>query len=328
MFGTKAYVGVSITDKAIKAAWIKRGKRKTSFRAQAIEPLEDGIINNGTIMDEALLLDALHRLVKRGKFKGKKVHLALPNSLSTLRFLNFPIVSKRKLDKLVHFEVMHNMFLPYEDPVYDYIVLPTHVDAEITPVAGTVGLKDEEKVVLQRQQRLMLVTASRTTLSQYTELLKKAKLKVKSIELDALALYRFLRSTNHAGAKQTCMTLNVSNEQTNVSIFNEGYIKLSRSIEVNLAVTSNSTYNYEFNELASEIERILSFYTYSLNNRNDAVETIYMFGESEHLSDIASYLSELLNVEVLQGSEIGFASPVVLNDLYAVPAGLSLKGVM
>lgn len=328
MFGKKAYVGISITDQAIKVAWIKPGKRRASFRAHGIERLEAGIIENGKVMDEAQFLEALHRLVKRYKFKGKKVHLSLPSSLSTIRFLNFPVVAKRKLSKLIRFEVMHNMFLPYDDPIYDYSVLPTFIDAEITPVASTVSEDEEETMIVERQNRIMLVTASKASIMQYTHLLKKAKLKVKSIELDALALYRFLYSTNDTISQKTCMILNVSNDQTDVSIFNQGYLKLSRSIDINLALASTTTYHYEFNELASEMERILNFYTYSMNNRQDEVETIYMFGDSEQLSDVAEHLSEVLNIEVLQGSEFGFATPVALNDAYAVPAGLSLKGVV
>lgn len=331
MLARKACVGISITDRAIKAAWIKLDKQDKSFRAYEIEPLDEGIIENGRVKDEASLLDALERLVERGNFKKQNVHLALPGSLSTLRFLHFPQVSKYKLNKLIRFEVRHNMFLPYDDPVFDYIILPSQQDDEAEMTISDDNTAEEAEAVPEQPDnhtRILLVTASKADLMQYVDILKKAKLKAKSIELDALALYRFLSSTDAAIADSTCMLLNVSNSQTDVSIFDKGYIQISRSIDINLALTSTTTYNFEFNELASEIERIINFYTYSMSNREHELDIIYMFGDSEHLPDIAKFLNELLNIEVMKANELDFVPPNDLNNMYAVPAGLSLKGVM
>lgn len=323
MFGRKSYIGISISENKIKATKVKAGRRRHAIRAHGIEELAEGIIENGKIMDEDALLNALQRLRRRGKFKRKQVNLALPEGLAMVRYIHLPSVSRSKLKKMIDFEVKHNMFLPYDDPFYDYIILPAAVKTTPAPQGN-----EERTHHVQKQSRIMLVTASRSAVMQYVSLLRKAKFKVKSIELDSIALYRFLLKMNRSLAKRTFMILNIADDKTDVSIFNQGYVNITRSIEFNLTLAPATTYQAEFNQLASELERIISFYTYSMNNRNDEIDAIYVFGDTEHLDEVSSYIHTFLQKKVVLASDIGFASPVILNNMYAVPIGLSLKGAM
>lgn len=315
MFRRKASAGISVTEECLKFSLVNRQKRGISVEHRT-EKLPDDVIKGGKIIDESLFLTAIKKLVHNTR-KNMRIHLSLPSALIMVRFMNFPNVPEKSLRKLINFEVMNNMFFPFSDPYFDHIIQPIEHTANAD----------------QNERQVMLVAASESVLHQYVALFEKAQLKVASIELDAFALHRLLLHFGQDMTKSTVMTINIMNEQTDISVVKDGYVKITRTIPLNISIQSNTSYNHEYSQLVGEIERIISFYTYSMNNRNEQIMKIYVFGDIDHLNDVVTFIRNHVQTEVLiidkkNKLQTKEARKVDLEPVltHAVSMGLSLKG--
>lgn len=321
MFRRKPNAGLSVTDECLKLSIVRKRGQKIVLATHRTETLPEGVIKDGKILDESKLLQSIKKLVH--DLKHKHIHLTLPNALTMIRFMNFPNVPIKSLRKLIRFEVEHQMFFPFSDPEFNYI---------IQPINHSMSYEQDERQV-------MLIAASKSVLNQYVSLFERAKLRVASIELDAMSLFRLLAHVEGEISDTTLMTINVMNEQTDISVYKDSYIKITRSVPLDFSIQTSTSYNHEYSQLVGEIERIISFYTYSMNHREEKIKKIYVFGDVANLDDIIEFIRQHIQIEVVSMNH----KPIVIKHArkkhhdvedahigvawsYAVSMGLSLKG--
>jgi Tfp pilus assembly PilM family ATPase len=122
--GKRRSLGVEITDQAIKLTeMIMHGSRPPRIHNFRIEPLPPQSIDDGRILDPDQVARTLKQAISAEGWGGMKVHAVIPSQTLLVRFLKFPDLPMQSLSKVVAFEVKHNIHMPFEEPLFDFVKL-------------------------------------------------------------------------------------------------------------------------------------------------------------------------------------------------------------
>lgn len=161
---TRHLTGVVITRRA--GFWQPRGAGR--------EPLPEGAVSNGRILDFDAVRASLSVLRKRLSRHNDQVAISLPAALATTRHLQLPAGSAATLRALVQLEAPRHLNLPMDSVYLDFIAAP--------PTREFPSRRD-----------VMLVAAARRDVDPWLEACRSADLQPRVVDLDAHALIRALR---------------------------------------------------------------------------------------------------------------------------------------
>jgi Tfp pilus assembly PilM family ATPase len=138
---------------------------------------------------------------------------------------------------------------------------------------------------------------------------------------------------------------------SDLSIFHESQLKITRSIPLDFTLGAEISkvveeeqemfhsfvdQDYDFknvcNDLAYEIERLMNFYRYTLNNREHEFSLLLIAGDVPRLKDIMENITGRLTFKISIMAPVGFISNSPFSELVdifpsiAVPIGLALRG--
>jgi type IV pilus assembly protein PilM len=86
--------------------------------------LPEGIIQDGIITDGETLLKILEECIEEWGIKGREVHFLIPDSKLVIRKHHIPSVYKvEEIKRYLYLELGSTVHLPFEDPVFDYVLL-------------------------------------------------------------------------------------------------------------------------------------------------------------------------------------------------------------
>lgn len=381
-------LGIEITDSSIKMAEIAVPKHGLpSLKSLQCEPLPAQAVDDGRIQNPLIVTRAVQTLLARINTKTRLVNMVLPSQSIMVRFMKFPDIPLHDLTKLIDFEIKHNIHLPFDEPVYDFVKLngteqkktsavtklrkhktSKPVESEDDSLLGQAAASREkgfdlgsidhlfgEKTTEAEEQPeekiqcdVMLVAAPRDLVNEYMQAVQAAGLKVQSIEIKALSLYRVIEQTRFTEPNGTFLTVDINEKATDLSIFHDGILKITRSVPMIFRAANSvppmlpstglfaefadpdSEFRNTCAELAHELERLMNFYRYTLNNRNQEFEKLLLSGDVPRMHEIAGALREKLSLDVQLFYSDQILAPYTLFEeefsSYAVPIGLALRG--
>lgn len=306
-------------------------------------------MDEGKIVDTYRLLLSIQTAVNRLDVKWKKAHFALPSPIVMVRFLKLPNLARKEMNKLIDFEMKHHIHLPFEQPFFDYFKMNGQSEYQLTKKRSNSKNNAAEEIKEGRQQAaaqsdllfglttnsenpsiadvksgqlcdIMLVAAPRERVEEYVKIIHNANVKLTSIEIKPLSLYRAIRKldNNNIITHQTFLLVDLGRIASDVSIFDEGQLKITRNIYINFPLGNDSKEVLDENdplfileitggdndfinacsELVHEIERLINFYRYTLNHRDHEFQRIIISGDVERIDEIRSYLEQQLVREV------------------------------
>jgi type IV pilus assembly protein PilM len=326
-------LGIEITDYCIKLVQlISTRKQEMIVEKCFIEKLPQQVVVDGRIMDRARLTQVLQSMMAKLEIKTKKVHLVLPSELIMVRFLKLPDIAHKDLNKLVDFEMKHNIHLPFDSPIYDFTKLNSNV----------------EEVIGMHQCDVMLVAAPKELITEYDEVLTAASLQTLSMEFKALSLFRVMEYSNIVDMNSAVLVIDINEHLSDLSIFHEGQLKITRSIPLDFTigaanskvdedqelfhpyVDQDTEFTNVCHDLGFEMERLINFYRYTLNNRDHEITRVLVAGDVPRLQALAMILAERLNldIELMKSDRIQSTMPDFdqIFPSIAVPIGLALRG--
>lgn len=358
-----ASLGLEITDSHIKLAEIRcAGGKKPVLSEGALEPLPQGTVVDGKIQKPEVLQRILEQAIHLYKFRARKVHLIIPSSSIMVRFLKLPNVPDKQLRKIIQFEIQNTIHLPFQNPYFDFINLTTDVslpvpikqDQEITypdPVhpqqswmemgASQESLLQDEPVFEEDEGEeeldeadVMLIAAPSELVDEYLTVVRQSGLRPKSIEIKALSSYRLLEAAEPELLEQTILTLDLNMDAADMSIFHEGQLKITRSVPVRFQEEQDFLNGLQQQEpqveLAHELERLMNFYRYTLNNRTQEFAAVVLTGEIPQLVQVSAFLSDRLGMQVITPDSGWLESEKPQLHSWvtslAIPIGLGLRG--
>ncbi|OIK14344.1 pilus assembly protein PilM [Bacillus sp. MUM 13] len=324
--GKNRIVNLVIKDHAIRFVEFKQNNPPV-VSACGEHYLPSGIIKDGKIMDYGTLQNILEQCLDEWKLSKREVRFLVPDPFVVIRKLSIPKdIKDDEIEGYLYLELGTSIHLPFEDPVFDAVVL---------------GESEEKREIL-------LFAAPEEIVSEYSGLLEESKLRPIAADISALALYRLYFLDDRARAKKgAVMLLQFDLLTVNASIFADDkpifmrHIPVSGDIddwEQGMSRLGNAELVYggqkeqyfqTFEDSFTEIERVLDFYKYSLNEAQEDISEIVICGDHPYLDDIISRLENRVAASVIKLSrelndpeQNGLLAPS-----YYAAAGLALKGV-
>lgn len=323
--GNKA-AGISIEQTGVRYISFKNNKSKQIHKKSFI-PLLPGMIVENQVAGSEALLDRLKQWVKTKGLRGSKVSLSIPPSQMIIRKMTIPSTNEKQIEQLVKLEVEIGLHLPFENPVYDYVITGQDTD----------------------ESQLIILAAPRKVVQDYVDVLEAAGLKIKSVEVSATALARSIVA-GYGHAFNETMLIHLEQSLLDIYMFRNGNPVFMRTInlvdlahqqplnlsedqpflaEAGVAATSEDYLSAEqMVEITAEISRMLSFYQYSLHDGTTRITELLITGSPEMRrqlqQELIGALPELAIAPITVDQFAEGAKPdFSLND-YRVAAGTAL----
>lgn len=313
------------------------------------------VMNSQSVMIRFLKLPdiALHDLGKLIDFEVKhNIHFPFDNPVYDHVKLNGSFILKQSKSARKKQQPSAQLDeVPEEDLLFAEAAPGKEAGTGLGSSISLFGDIDSGQGELEQEKKMcdvLLTAAPRAMIEQYMQVVQSvSKLKVKSIEIKALSLLRLMQHAQLLPEDAACLSVDINDTSADLSIFHNGQLKITRSIPVSMEnaavqrtmledslfsqfMNPEAEFQSSCNDLAHEIERLMNFYRYSLNHRDQQFQQIYLSGDVERLSDAAAIISDRLSLpvhvlysELLQSKAVSMKTNF---PIYAVPIGLALRG--
>ena len=288
--------------------------------------LPPGVVSEGKIIDRVTLGIILEECVEVWKIMRRSVRFLVPDQFVTIRKVTIPAdVHKDEIEGYLYLEVGESVHLPFEDPVFDYVVLPQQGE----------------------KQEIVLFAANREHVMGYADLFSEVRLKPEAADVSSLALYRLYRQINVKSANENLLIVQVDLDHVNMSIFENEVPFFTRHYslsfnhkqwETHIARTGFQQFAYkgeleelagQFEEVAKEINKMIDFYQFSLNQGKSELSKIILTGDHPLLETIQTVLQKRfeVSVNILDLSRLQTEKNRPLPASHYLALGLALKEV-
>lgn len=307
------HIGLSLEQTEIRYVSLKKKKQWELERKKFLH-IPSGIIVENQVVDMESMHHLLRKWVEDEGLKGQSVTLSIPPSRILVRAMSIPSTNAKQVSQLVELEVETGLHLPFENPVYDYIV--TSVDEENT--------------------HLLVFAAPSQLIKEYVSMLGEAGIKVAAVEISATALARTV-VTEQGKSFSNTMLIHLADNLLDIYMFRSGHPVFMRTIEAPRLSNENSVLDaldtslsrQQIEDVIPEISRMLNFYQYSLHDGSIKIEDIFVTGLPEErgvlVQELGQSLSEIqVQAVELEESGIAFQADPDLNA-YRVAVGAALR---
>ena len=338
-----SFLGVDIGDSSLKMVELqKKGKKIYLTNYAFSENVSD--VKFTKIDDTAYLAKAINKVRNEAKITAKKVTASLPTFAVFSSIITLSGVDKKNMTDAVLEEAKKVIPLPLEEMKIDFKVIPESGD---------------DKNINKANVRIFLTCSPRKIVRKYIDVFHQASLELSYLETETFSLVRSLIGND----KSTIMIVEIGANSTDISVVRESIPVLNRSLEIcgttitqalmeKLALTFAQAEQYKIDlslseknntelpaviiksiaPIVSEIKYMLDFY--NMSNANQ-IEKIILSGGSSLLLNLASYLSNKLNLQVIIGdpfNRIVYADelrPIIreVGPRLAVAVGLALRDI-
>lgn len=315
--------------------FIGLNNKSWEVRKKKFLPLLPGMIVENQVADSQALLDWVKQWVKKEGLRGSRVSLSIPPSQIIIRKMSIASTIDKQVEQLVKLEVETGLYLPFENPVYDYVT--TDVD--------------------ENESHLLVFAAPRQWIQDYVDVLENAGLKVNNVEVSATALARSI-AMGHGEDFTETLLIQLEKSLLDIYMFHEGnpvFIRTINLYDLNQGspVVGNDnlgTADYmaeaaatmtleehpeehlspeQMVEITAEISRMLNFYQYSLHDGSTRIKNVLITGSPQVRKQLNDELvKSLTDIEIIpisldQLSDSAVPDPEL--NHYRVAAGAALR---
>lgn len=322
----KRRVSLIIQDHVIRCVDVK-SRDLESIRICGERYLPEGIIREGKILDKDTLEIILEECIQEWGIQKSEVLFLVPDPFVVVRKIQVPDeVLDAEIRGYFYMEIGASIHLPFENPVFDYEIL---------------GYNNNHK------KEVLFFAAPELIVSEYVELLEGLKLKPMAADISSLALYRLYHHVGYSSEEEHLLSVHFDVQSVNIGIFNMYKLVFMRHVKMNVDLAGWNTVRNESGEEAlqwsgdpqylqgeldnviGEIDRVMNFYRYSLNQGKEQITSVVVSGDHPDLKDIMERLAGRLNVPVELFQEELFATTKgdTISPRYYSCLGLALKEV-
>lgn len=173
--GTSGAIALDIGGSSIAALHLSGGSGRVKLREYYEDPLPEGLVVDGEIVDADLFARELKGFVSRHGLKGKAVHVGVSNQKVIVRNIDMPEMTEVELRGAIEYQAQDYIPIPVEDVVLDFQIVGARPGSD-----GTA------------RQEVLLVAAQKHMIEALLQSLRQAGLKPAGIDVCSLALIRAL----------------------------------------------------------------------------------------------------------------------------------------
>jgi type IV pilus assembly protein PilM len=313
----KESYGLQILDDQVRIVAIRPGSEGLTMKRYHSEPLASGAIQNGKIIQEEVVSQAINTAVKKLGIRGAGIYLSVPTSSTVLRKTTFPVMNDKELRNMIDVELNSGSQMPFKDPVFDFVRLGY---APTTDQGERVSQQSKQK-----QEEVLIFASPSNVVESYVRVVRQAGLKPLSVELESLASFRLLLQYSEKSSKERLpecfIVINLEAAQLEFSIFVDGVPVFLHSVP---DVSAGESYA---NTVATELSRIMYYFSYSISTKQKEVQVIYLLGVVDRPAELSQMIRQAYEGQV-HTIALGpwLQEPMDAIQAYAIPIGLALKG--
>lgn len=313
-------LSIVIHSTYMKIAELSRGRKGIKIHRLVLKKIPEGLVQDGIIRDEQALAGLLSNTIEYESIRTKRVIFSLPSEKIMTREIVLPQMSEEKLKMAI--KVNASEYFPIDLSSY---VLSHFIISKIEEKSKTENKKETKKKrhgKLRAQLRLMIVAAPNEIVQSYYNTARFAGLKVESVDYIGNGT---IHLTDGQIGDETCLAVQVNEEDTVLTIYNKNIMVLQRhigygSLAVAQAVMETEQCSYEdavqqlrehsliHNEfdgdeiteslfyLLSNIRRMMEYY--SGKHGEIPLEQIYMMGNGACIVGLGDLLEHELGIPV------------------------------
>lgn len=313
-----------IKDHVIRYAELKDARSLAVSKAYE-RYLPKGIIENGKIVDSETLSMILDECVLDWGLKRTKVRFVVPDARVVIRHQTLPeSLDDDEIKGYLYMEIGSSIHLPFEDAIFDFVVTGR----------------------TERQTDIILFAAPEELVLHYSEVLQEAKLQPVAADVSPLCLYRLCHHEDLIAKDVHQMFVQIDLLSVNVSVFHEHQPTFMRHIPLedqlenwNVIHDGNQAFLEKvdgkewllgkFNDIYKEVERIINFYKFSMNEGKTGISKLIVTGDHPYCLELFERLQENVSLPA-QMMDISMQQKEGSNEVdrrYYLALGLALKEV-
>lgn len=319
-------INLVLNDHSIRLLELKQAKPPTAQRWSE-RFLPPGIISEGKITDIDSLSNILEECIDEWKIQRRQVRFLVPDQLVIIRKVSVPAeIQDDEIQGYLYLELGSSIHLPFEEPVFDFYALES--DGKAT-------------------RDLLLFAAPEQNVMEYSNLLSKLKLNPVAADISPLALYRLYHQQIQENSNEVLFSVQFDLTSVNLCIFEGSVPLVMRQFalpfnmelwEIKKDFSGLMVFKYsgetdelviQFEDIFREINKLIDFYRYSLNNDRQDITKFLLNGDHPMLNAIYDEMKERFEIPVdsiTLENEIKGKTESVPTSLI-LPLGLALKGV-
>ncbi|MCR8850129.1 pilus assembly protein PilM [Rossellomorea sp. SC111] len=278
--------------------------------------IADGMISDGKIIEKEAFQAFLEECVLDWNLKKREVQFIVPNTQMIIRKMTISSdIEDDEVKSHLFLEIGTSIHLPFENPVFDVVV---------------VGNKGDKKEII-------LVAAPEDIVIEYQKMLSDAHLKPVVADISPLAFYRYIHSLDLTQSENHEMLLYFNPSNVTVSIFHDHQPVFFRPIslgEEREVKDESSDYgefhSLQFEDVMKEIDKVISFYRYTLTNDEAMINKVYVAGDHPMVGEIHNLLADRFEIDIIKVPSVArdaYTNEELSNE-FLLAVGLGLKEVI
>jgi type IV pilus assembly protein PilM len=209
---SKTCVGLDIGSSSVKVVQLReagKGFRLVNF---GIEPLPPQTIVDGSIMNQTAVVDAIRSLKTALKLKAREVATAISGHSVIIKKIKVPPMTPEELEEQIPWEAEHHIPFSKDDVEIDHQLVSTQN--------------------AQGQMELLLVAAKKEVVSDYTMVIREAKLQPTVMDVAAFTVQNAFEVNYETTGDEAVALINVGAALSNINIVAGGTSAFTRDVTV------------------------------------------------------------------------------------------------
>jgi type IV pilus assembly protein PilM len=205
-------VGLDIGSSSVKVVQLKESGKRYQLLNFGIEPLPAQTIVDGAIMNQSAVVDAIRSLKTALKLKARDVATAISGHSVIIKKIKVPPMTPEELEEQIPWEAEHHIPFSKDD---------VEIDHQLVNGQNSQG-----------QMELLLVAAKKEVVSDYTMVIREAKLQPVVMDVAAFTIQNAFEVNYDATPDEAIALINVGAALSNINIVAGGTSAFTRDVTV------------------------------------------------------------------------------------------------
>ena len=304
-FGKNNTVNITIKDHAIRFIELKQ-TQPLAIQRMGEHYLPNGLIKEGKIVEFDTLETILEQCVSDWKIAKRTSRFIVPDPFVVMRKIAIPKdIQDDEINGYLYMELGTTIHLPFEEPVFDFF-----------------SLADKGNETNESTKELLLFAAPENNVKEYMNLLEAAKLKPIAADISSLALNRLIHQVSPVNSKNQYLLVQIDLQSINICIFENNIPIIMRHLQMDVdrekwsdSRNRDSSISFQYSgdrqevfhslkDMYHEIEKVMNYFQYSLNQGKQQVQNIILDGDHPWLADIFEQMTDRFAVPVIKMEDI------------------------
>ena len=205
-------IGIDIGATSVKIAQIKERRGSLTLMNFGVHPLPPETIVEGSIMNQAAVVDAIHNLYDRLGIRSKDVAMAVGGRSVIVKKISMPKMSVEELAEELDLEMEHHIPFARDEVEVDFDIL------------------EEENE--EGQMNVMLVAAKKEVVQDYQDLALEAGINLRVLDVAAFAVQNLYEKLHGFRKDELVILMNIGAQATSLNMVVGGVSTFVRDVGI------------------------------------------------------------------------------------------------